>query len=374
MIEGSLEELLRFSDADLAANRDGRLGPGQIPRLMWSGLWRLVAGPAIAIVFLAFSLVTLDTILISLLMLIGVAFGLWLTWIGFAFLVDALDRNVAFVTGRLVANAVVAKTTTYYADIGPVHKRISRRTYDSLPSLMCHLYYAPGSRSLLSIEPADEAQPKPAHPFGADSAHVWDRLRLSWIVVTVGVLGLLIAVYGLAVAHPAHAVPVEGTVLDYVESHGKTTTRDLFLGDYSEPFTPYAEDDYSPSVQPFATLIGRSVVLYVDEGTRNVLAINDGEQMHTSDWYVNPGHEQGSLLLQATAAGVISLLVVGVGVYRIRSGLRPAQSNQASWQAVMPSRIAPPSVRHWYANWAAVVAMTLVGAFMGLVFALATHR
>lgn len=371
-----MEELLRFNDADLAANRDGRLGPGQVPRLMWSGLWRLIAGPAMLIAFLALSIVALSTVLASLLMLVFVAIGLWVTWRGFAFLVDALDRNVAFVTGRLRANRVVGKTTTYYADIGPVHKQISRRTYDSLPSLTCHLYYAPGSRSLLSIEPADEAEPKPDHPFGPDSAHIWDRLRFSWIVVTVGALGILIAAYGVAVAHAAHAVPVEGTIWNYVETHGKSTSRSLFVDPYSGAFTPYAEGDYSPPVQPFETLVGRNVVLYIDEGTRNVLAINDGEQMHKSDWYVHPGNEKVSLLLQASAAGIISLLVIAAGVLRIRVASRPSPPDPPAAETptyAAPSLLAPPSVRPWYANWAAMLVFIVVGGAMGLLVALATH-
>lgn len=46
--EVSLQHFLRFSDADLSANRDGVLGPGQRPRLVWSGVWRVVLGLTLA--------------------------------------------------------------------------------------------------------------------------------------------------------------------------------------------------------------------------------------------------------------------------------------------------------------------------------------
>lgn len=388
--EVSLQHFLKFDDADLSANRDGVLGPGQRPRLVWSGLWRVMVGPAFLIAGLAFALALLDTSVVAVFMLLFVGFGLVLTWAGFAFLVDAIDGRVAYVTAPLRSRVVHGKTTSYYADCGPVSKMINSRAYDGLPrGLTCHLYYAPGSRSLLSIEPATEGEPKPAHPFGPDSAHVWDRLRVSWVAVTVGVLGLLAAGNGFLIAHPAHPVPVEGTVASYDETHGKSTHRYLYLQGDSDSYSPYAEDSYSPPMPAFGTLPGRNVVLYVDEGTRDVLAINDGEQLHAGDWYLHPDHEKTFDSVLAAIAAATSLLAIAGGVVGIVLGPRiaaatrrtappaqpaPSEALYASTPAYsMPALYAPPSVRPWHTNWVIVVGLTLAGAAVGLLIALTTH-
>lgn len=357
---------------------------------MWSGIWRVVLGPALLIGGLAFAVALLDMSVVAAFMLLFVGIGLGLTWVGFAFLTDAIDGRVAYITAPLESRVVRGKTTTYYADCGPVSKMINSRAYEGLPrGLTCHLYYAPGSRSLLSIEPATDGEPKPAHPFGPDSAHVWDRLRVSWVAVTVGVLGILIAAHGFQVAHPAHPVPVEGTVASYDETHGKSTHRYLYLKGDPDSYTPYAEDAYSPPMPAFGTLQGRNVVLYVDDGTRDVLAVNDGEQLHAADWYQNPDHEKTFDTVLAAIAGVISLLAIAGGVAGIVFGPRiaaatrptsppsqpaPSDALYASTPAFsMPALYAPPSVRPWHTNWVIVLGLTLAGAAVGLLIALTTH-
>ena len=324
-----------------------------------------------------------------LLCLLFAAFGLVLTWAGFAFLTDALDRNVGFVTAAMHPNVVRGKTSSYYADIAPVRKQISRRVYDSLPSgLRCHLYYAPGSRSLLSIEPATESEPKPDHPFGPDSAHVWNRVRGAWIALTIGVLGIFLGAYALSIAHPARPVRVDGTLADYVETHGKSTTRTLYLAGSSTSYMPYGENSYRPPAPDYYSLIGHELVLYVDAGTTNILAINDGGTLYASDWYLNPDHERTNLILNAVAVMVLSLFAAAAGAYSIL----PAQ-----WRPVMPFAAAatpdiasdvastnpafartpmysgsslymPPTVRPIHTSWAAAMALVLVGIalFAGL--------
>jgi hypothetical protein len=198
--------------------------------------------------------------------------------------------------------------------------------------------------------------------------------------VTVGMLGILIAAHGILVAHPAHSVPVEGTVASYDETHGKSTHRYLYMQGDAGSYTPFAEDAYNPPMPAFATLTGKGVVLYVNEGTRDVLAINDGEQLHASDWYVNPDHEKTFESVLAAIAGVISLLAIAGGVAgiarRTPTPIEPAPSNAlpASSPAFsMPALYAPPSVRPWYSNWVIVLGLTLAGAAAGLLIALTIH-
>ena len=393
--EASLQQLLRFSGADLAANRDGRLGPGQVPRLVWSGVWRLLVGAALGVASLAITLALLGVPLASVATLLLAGFGLVLTWQGFGFVVDAIEGGVAFVTAPLEPRVVRGKSTTYYAGCGPVSKTISARTYDELPrGLTCHLYYAPGSRSLLAIEPSSESEPKPAHPFGPDSAHVWDRLRVSWVAITIGVVGILVGVQGIATAHPAHAIAVEGTVAGYSETHGKSTHRYLYMTGDPSAYTPYAEDSYGPPVPSFDSLTGRSVVLYVNEGTRDVLAINDGEQLHASDWYLYPDHQTRFEIETSAITVAIWFLVAAAGVVAIVYGPRIAARARQSAQVAppqivdpayastpmysMPNLYAPPTVHPLrptlVAGLALVFVLTAVGLSAGLLLALATQR
>ena len=384
MDEGSLEGFLGFSDADLAANRDGRLSPGQVTRLTWSGIWRLILGPALAIgsVVVALAAFT-DNAIGTAFALFFAAIGLFLTWVGFAYLADAVDGQVAFVTGRLGCTVVRGKTTSYYANVGPVRKGISSRAYDALPRIGCHLYYAPGCRSLLSIEPSSESEPKPAHPFGPDSAHVWDRIRGSWVAIVVGVLGLGIAVYGAAVAHPAQPVRVDGTVSDYYETHGKSGThRHLILSDGSE-YAPQSEDSYSPPLDSFANLAGKEIVIYVDKGTDNVIAISDGDQLHVGDWYSHPDHEKTYDLANAGLSGLAGLGILAGGIAAIVIGRRQVQPQPAPAQAADDPRFArtplysqsavfAPSVRPLSAGWAPASVVALVGVGLWIVIALIT--
>jgi len=87
--QAALEDWLRFNDVDVAVNRDGRLSRRQHRRLLWSAAWRLVLGPAIAVVAALVAAAYLDTALAVLLALIALCIGLQLSWSGFAFMADA---------------------------------------------------------------------------------------------------------------------------------------------------------------------------------------------------------------------------------------------------------------------------------------------
>ncbi|HKW71693.1 MAG TPA: hypothetical protein VJQ08_02570 [Candidatus Dormibacteraeota bacterium] len=385
MDERTLEGWLKFTNSDLAANRAGALSAGQASRLRWFGIGLLVVGPAVLIGFVIGAWVaSTQSFLTTLIFLFPVGAGLAMTWYGFAFLTDAVDGRVAYVTGTLRLRMVRGRYgPSYFADVGPVSKGISVEAYSSLPQGdSFHVYYAPACRSLLSVEPASAAEPKPAHLFGPDSAHVWDRIRASWIVVAVGAVGLIVGVHTMAIAHPAHTYKVGGTVADYSESHHKGgTTRRLYLMGDSDSYSPQSEDSYSPPLEPFSTLIGKEVVLYVNDGTRDVLALNDGEALHAADWYLNPDHETRWELGSGIVIGALSLAVgvfgvVGIVVSRRSPAAAPAP-DAALARTPMYSGSAlftPPSVRPWHANWPAAFVFLAVGATLGLAFLLATHR
>jgi hypothetical protein len=372
-----LEGWLHFKDEDLTDNRDARLSPRQKRRMVWSGIWRLVIGPPLAVLPMVFAL-QIDIGVVIVLMLLLTALGLFFTWLGFAFLVDALEGSVAFLTGPLKGKRVQTKNGyTYWATIGPVSKQINARVFQVLPTgVSCHLYYAPACRSLLSVEPASETEPKPAHPFGPDSAHVWDRLRSSWVVITVGVLAIPIGAHVVAGAHPARAIAVEARISNYVEVHGKSTSRTFYLADGST-YTPQREDYYSPPAPVFSTLIGRQVTLYVNAGTSDVIGIYDGEQTYGADWYLHPEHQTTNEVLNGVAVialGALSLLV-GVGMIAYNRRRSTAEAPALADFGPPPSRLyAPPSVRPVSQLWPAAALFTAVALTLLLVLGLAARH
>jgi hypothetical protein len=372
-----LEGWLGFNDEDLAANRDARLSSRQKGRMLWSGIWRLVIGPPLAVVPPVVAL-QIDIGVVIVLMLLLTALGLFLTWLGFAFLLDALEGSVAFLTGPLKGKRVQTKNGySYSAIVGPVSKQISARVYESLPmGVSCHLYYAPACRSLLSVEPASQTEPRPTHPFGPDSAHVWDRLRSSWVLITVGVLAILIGAHVVAIAHPARAIAVEARISNYVEVHGKSISRTFYLADGST-YTPQREGNYSPPAPPFSTLIGRQVTLYVNAGTSDVIGIYDGERTYGSDWYLYPEHQTSNEILNGVvviAMGAITLLVgVAIIAYQRRRSTQQAPA-LADFGPPPSRRYAPPSVRPVSHLWPAAALFTAVALTLFLVIALAARH
>jgi hypothetical protein len=370
---GQLPRWLGFRDEDLAANRDGRLSSRLFRRLLWSGIWRLVIGPPMAVISVVLALQT-DLAVVIVIALLFTVYGLYLTWRGFAFLVDAVEGSVAFVTGVMDRREVHNKNSvTYYATIPPVSKRVSAAVYRSLPvGVRFHLYYSPGCRSLLSVEPASETEPKPAHPFGPDSAHAWDRLRGSWVGVTVGIVALLIGVHAVLMAHPARPIAVEGTVSNYYEHHGKSTTRTIYLADGST-YTPDSEDTYSPPAPLFSSLIGRQVVLYINAGTTTVIGINDGEQTYASDWYSHPEHQTTFELVNGAAVIAVGALVVAISA-AIIAGHRRRMVEAGVVGMTSRRAYSPPSIRPVYQLWPAAALLLAVVLTVFLAFGIAAHH
>jgi hypothetical protein len=340
-----LEGLLGFSPADLAANRDGRLSGGQAGRLWWSGLWRVLLGAALT-VFGAFAAVLSDWFVLAGIGLVSLGVGLYLTWAGFAFMADAATIDVAWLAGRLDRRIVRGKNSvTYYAVIGPVEKSISRVHYDMLPvGAQCNLYYAPGCRSLLSIEPADAGQPRPGHPFGADSAHAWDRLRMRWVILTVAAFGLFAGGHIMVDAHPARPFVVSGTVASYYETvHKGNVTRHLLMAGDSTDYTPDSPDSYTPAVPSFDALVNQQVALYVNQGTVDVIALRAaGDTLYAGDYYLHPQNQLYWTVAGGLALALVSLVAFLIAGRRLLRGWRMARTPVS---AEGLARLTPPSVR-----------------------------
>jgi hypothetical protein len=386
--ERSLERILEFNDDDLAANRAGRLSPGQIGRLRSFGIWRLVVGPPVLVAAVVVALLV-DNAFFAVLALVFAAAGLFCTWSAFAFLADAFDGTVAHVTGPLRRRAESTKSgMLYFASVGPVTKNISASAYDYLPEgLSCHLYYAPGCRSLLSLELASAEEPKPAHPFGPDSAHVWDRLRWSWVLMTVGVLGVLIGAYVVANAHAAHPFTVGGTIAHYEERHGKSSTsRYVYIAGDTDSYSVEWEGAYAPPVPAWTTMIGRDVVLHVNAGTRDVIGLSDGAQLYAADWYLHPEHEANFQVVNGAITGGVALISFLLGLAGVVFGRRFAAAVAASAavntgpsveapesSAPLPLYV-PPAVRPFQALWPQLFLLGAILATVLIFLALALRK
>jgi hypothetical protein len=370
--ERSLEWFLDFKPDDLTANRGGSLSSGQATRLLWSGIWRMGVGPLLLLGGLIVGS-EVGLALVAVIALALAAYGLYLTWHGFAFLVDRADGAVAYTTAPLRRRRVRTKNGyQYFADIGPVTKSISMTAYGGLPEgLNCHLYYSPGCRSLLSTEAVTADEPKPAHPFGPDSARAWDRVRWSWVLMSVGALGVLIGARAIVTAHPAYVVTVSGTISNYSETHGKTTSRYLYLAGDPNAYTPQSEGTYTPAVPDFYSLVGHEDVLYINQGTRDVLGLRDGDQLYAGDWYLHPEHQTVSEATNGAAIGIVSLIAVLVGLGLPAFGRRRAAGATVD-PTVPPPLFVPPTVRPTQAFWpaalvlGAVLALAFLGLFVGL--------
>jgi hypothetical protein len=357
----SVESLFGFTDQDLAANRDGVLSGRQALRLWLSGGWRALVGPPLAIGGAALALVS-DYFLFAAIGLAMLAIGLYLAWRGFAFMADGATVDIAFVTGLLSREMVRGKTTSYFAEIGPIRKRVSKKTFDALPiGSRLHLYYAPGCRSLLSAEPAAADEPRPAHPFGADSSRAWDRLRVRWVVLTVAIVGLIAAGHIVVDAHPARPEPVSGIISDFYETHSKRgTTEHLVIdGNYQRVYVPSHGDAYTPPIDSFQSLVLKAVVLYVNSGTDDVIALRESksEVLHAGDYYLHPEYQFYWTLFGGGSLGLLSLLVLGfaaIPLLRVRW-------KSTSATAVTPQLVIPPTVRALHLGWSAgltVIALT----------------
>lgn len=367
--QAALEGWLRFNDEDISFNRDGRLSPRQRSKLLWSAAWRLVIGTAVAVVAALACAVTVNTAIAELFGLVVLVIGLQLSWTGFAYLIDATSNAVAFVTAQLQTRVVHGRGTTFFANVGPIHKTLTRKAFLGITpavGVTYHLYYAPGCRSLLALEAASATEPLPAHPFGPDSAHAWDRLRWSWILLTAGAFAALVGAHQVAAAHPAHPVKVAGVVQNYIEEtttgrSGSHTTRSIYLAGDDNVYRLDARGDYSPPAPDYYQLIGKLVDLWVDDGTTDVIALNDGDTTYAGDWYLHPEHEHTFLLTNAWLTIGIAAVLIGLGLWLMLRDRR--------WAEAMPDRPAtyvPPTVHPVKALWSGVLVVAGIAAFIGL--------
>ena len=178
------------------------------------------------------------------------------------------------------------------------------------------------------------------------------------MLVTIGLLGLVVGGHQVASAHPAQPVSVSGVVSDYRETHGRSTTRTLYLEGRGDTYTPKAEDTYTPQAPPFGVLVGHEVVLYINSGTHDVLAIDDGGQIYAADWYLHPEHQTRFEIVNGAITTVLSGFFLLFGVALLVRDRRQRESSAV---------YGPPTVRpvEQMLPSATVTVVTFI-AFLGL--------
>lgn len=310
-------------EADVAANREARLSARQTFGVWYSGLWRLLVGLPMAVFGAASSWqVPFPSQAVGNFMFtaIGVAlmgYGIYLSWRAFSFVGDAITRKVSYVTAEVRSQMKTSSkgAKTYYMVVGPVRTQIYRKkTFDALPvGVDCHVYYTPGSKHLLSLEPATADEPHPSLQFGGDALHAWDRLRWTWFVPAVAVFGLAVGAHTMISAHPAHWGAISGRIVEYHETHGKGATGYFSIDSSSQEYNLSSLRGASPPAPALDSFIGDPVDLYVNsDDPADVLAMRLRETLYAADLYIHPEHESEGVIWSGAVIALMSAGVVAV--------------------------------------------------------------
>jgi hypothetical protein len=320
--------LPRSREADVAANREARLTGRQVVGLWYSGLWRLLVGFPLAVIAGAvawqvpFPSQSVPSFLLMALAVGLVGYGTYLSWRAFSFIGDAITRNVTYITARLDGDVKTSSkgAKSYFMVLGPVRTQIYRKkTFDALPvGVNCHAYYTSGSLHLLSLEPATADEPHPSLRFGGDPQHAWDRLRWSWLVPAVAVFGLAVGAHAAISAHTTHWALVSGRIIEYHETHGKSTSRYFSIDASSEVYSLNTLHAASPPAPDLDSYIGDKVDLYINsDDAVEVLAMRLRETLYTSDLYLHPEHQFWGTIWSGSTIALISVAVMAVFAWGI---------------------------------------------------------
>jgi hypothetical protein len=323
--------LPRSKEADVAANREGRITGTQLFDLWYSGLWRLLVGLPIAGVAVALSWgppmpsIPAANFIFMAFGIGALGYGTYVSWKGFSFIGDALTRKVTYVTGPVGRQEKTGYRGAkyYYMVVGPVKTLLyRRRTYEAVPvGVLCHAYYVPGSGHLLSLEPATAEEPHPSVRFGSDPTHAWDRLRWTWLLVAVAAYGLAAGVYATVTAHPAKTETVSGSISAYKVVHGRNTSRYLYLRGSPEQYSLNGVESASPPVPDLYRFVNLKADLYVnaDDGV-DILALRihrdcvcsgipNTRPLYAGDLYLHPEHQYWGMIWSGAPIAVLSGLL-----------------------------------------------------------------
>jgi hypothetical protein len=304
-------------EADVAANREARLSARQFAGLWYSGLWRLLVGLPMAVFGAAidwqvpFPSQAVGNFMFMAIGLGLVGYGTYLSWRAFSFVSDAITRTVSYVTAELRSQMKTSSkgAKTYYMVVGPVRTQIYRKkTFDSLPvGVDCHVYYSPGSKHLLSLEPATADEPHPSLRFGGDPLHAWDRLRWTWFIPAVAVFGLAVGAHAAISAHPAHWGTISGRIVEYHETHGRGASHYFSIDKSSQEYDLGSLLGVSPPAPTLDAYIGDPVELYVNsDDPADVIAMRLREKLYTADLYNHPEHEQEGMIWSGALIALVS--------------------------------------------------------------------
>jgi hypothetical protein len=234
-------------EADIAANREAHINGRQLLGLVYSGLWRTIAGlPSAALGAVAIWSLPGDpagNVVGTSLGLLFLGLGMYMLWRGVCFLVDAVTRQVALVTARVDRDVTYSPRSgnLYYMVVGPVKTWIAPKVFDALPiGLLCHAFFSPCSLHLLSIEPATPPDPYLSERLGGADAYAWARFRWGGFFAALAAFGLAAAIHYAIVGHPAVALRM------WVRKHPQPPSTALHEWSESD-ITDEESDESSPS-------------------------------------------------------------------------------------------------------------------------------
>jgi hypothetical protein len=164
VIQQGLRDTFHFSDADLAANRAGRMGKEQHYWFVDSFLRRtfISLGITVCLGYLSFrslrdslsssfGIVTIGPLLLGLAFLIGIVFTVRNSW---QMLIDAISWRADVVAGRgRISVRRQGRATLYSLDIENFSFDISKKATEAIiDDKYYSVYYAPHSKVILSVE------------------------------------------------------------------------------------------------------------------------------------------------------------------------------------------------------------------------------
>ena len=319
-----LAELIDFSDADLEANRAGRLTSGQAGAI-WVRAAALGAGGLVAL-GVSLALAFTDDFGARgfgapLVFLVAAAALLYAAALG----ADAASGGVASSEGVLNTRAQQTRSGTIYsAVVGEASVKISKGHAAALPTgERCRAYFVPATDRMVSVERSTVPATEPARPYLGPHAVAPMRFRVRVLFVAFALFTLLLAALSAATAHPARPVSHQG-VVDHVYEYSSKGGKhwELYVEGDGTTYHLHSPASYDPPLGAIDSL-GNQRIEFSVNGRSDVIELTtiSDDVAHTTDLYRDPSLELTEGRIEAACLTVAGLLILAISLVARR---RPA--------------------------------------------------
>lgn len=163
------------------------------------------------------------------------------------------------------------------------------------------------------------------------------------VLYILGVIGLIVAGYFVATAHPAKPVEVDGTLQHFrvYTTNGSYDHSEIVLNEQPNTSYTFNKNDFTPAVPDSAYKDGK-INLWVDQGTTHVLAFklydasDENPTLYANGYYTNPQKQATDEYATGGGAAVVSLLLLGLGYFLQRRLTARQAKAKATVMANMP--------------------------------------